>query len=96
MHSDKGPESRSFPAAGAYKPGNIVRSQRGKEGGGLGCSAVTAPQRFEVSLLFAVTHLSLCLLCFSLLFPVKLQKDALKYFLSKNISLIYEVKKKIT
>lgn len=62
----------------------------------MGCSPVTAHQRFKVSLLFAETHCSPCLLCFSLLFPVKLQKDALKYFLSKNISLIYEVKKKIT
>lgn len=61
---DKGPESRSFPAAGAYMPVNTVCLQRGKEGGGLGCSPVTAHQRFQVSLFFADSLLPLLAMLF--------------------------------
>lgn len=53
-----------------------------------GSRSVSSSQRLICS--------SPCLLCFPLLFPVKLQKDALKCSLSKNTSVINEVKKKLT
>lgn len=72
----------------AYGRGKIegFEVQPPRRQGAGGSRSVCSSQRLICSFL--------CLLCSPLLFPVKLQKDALKRSLSKNTSVINKVKKK--